>query len=188
MRQTKVILILLIVLLYVSYTEQGRIQNKNKYKPKGKGNGIKLPVHKHKTKEIRDQYAQQKYRRLSKSKNKGDQHVAHTYPLELATHNLNHPNYKGNKDLAQLRKAINSRSNFKMRAKGTNLRTHRRIDKSLILKSTNGETLTAEESRRAHMQVAELKSNPHYPKHHVDNAFKNLYAPLVLPNGQRFKR
>jgi len=34
----------------------------------------------------RNNYAQKKYRDASSSQNKDDQHVSHTYPIELANH------------------------------------------------------------------------------------------------------
>jgi hypothetical protein len=92
---------------------------------------------------LRDNNAQRKYREQSDSKNKGDQHVAHTYSLELAVHSINDRTSRiGRKEMEQIKTAINAGSNFKMRGVGTNLKLHRRVDNSLIEKAQSGTPLT----------------------------------------------
>lgn len=82
------------------------------------------------TKQIRNNYAQTKYRQASKSKNKKTQHVAHTVDLELVK--TIQKKTKGRANLPKLKQTFNHPKNFRMVSQDTNLRDHRKIAKELM--------------------------------------------------------
>lgn len=114
------------------------------------------------TKQIRDNYAQKKYRRKSKSKNKTEQHVAHTVDLEIvktihkkkdlkkkktpkpksttAATTTTKPREKKKKteqtedddDIKRLKKSFNKPANFRMVSRDTNMVKHRELASELI--------------------------------------------------------
>jgi hypothetical protein len=175
--------VLALCVLLFHFSEQAWTQGKSTKTQNQSKSSLGVQKPKFKTEVIRNNYAQQKYREQSKSNNKGDQHVAHTYSLEMAVHHMSSPTYKGQPDLDKIKKSINAFSNFRMAKANTNLKTHRRIDNSLIAKSYSGAQLTQEEERRAKMQANVIR-NGDFPQNHLAEA-NRFYTNLNTASGNQ---
>ena len=135
------------------------------------------------TSDMRNTYAQTKFRNNSKSTKKDSKQVAHILDLELATHILTFT--KGKKPCAKLKVILNDQSNFRLVKRDTNLIDHRKTVKSLIVKSQDSKAiLTKKEETRVRQQVEFLYSK----KDALPKGFKKaciyFYKQLTTQNGE----
>ena len=89
-----------------------------------------------KSSDLRDNYAQKRYRNQSKSKNKKKQHVAHYFSLDTAVY-LNNQFVHPTVPVETLKALCNLEDNFRMVDRKTNLSNHKIYDNNMMNRFSN---------------------------------------------------
>lgn len=123
------------------------------------------------TKDLRDKYAQKRYRDASKSKYKEKKDVSHTLPLDHIKYFRDHT--PGPKPNTTLKVVVNDSKNFRMVNSHTNRIVQKNIDRKIIAKAKTGDVLTLKEEKRVRSQVKYIQGNPDIPKGIKNTAIKH---------------
>lgn len=135
--------------------------------------------------ELRNKYAQAKYKKHSGSTQKDGKHAAHIVSLEIAAKIMLNPR-PSDRVVSELKIFLNSSRNLRLVKGKTNLSKHQRIDLSLLKKSGNiyAKELTPEEEERAILQVNVLQKYQDCIPQRQYNKARKFYKGLKLSRGR----